>query len=106
MRLKRNYKYEIKKRKAIGIERLPAPIPEEQRRVKITPYMKDTGDFWNIRKETNSERKRTCVICGQTAGYIAYFQIDGAKLKEKYCSICVEKWVYLDLDQPFPSICK
>jgi hypothetical protein len=97
LRLKRNYKYEIIKRKAIKIERLPAPIPEQQRQVKIMPYMKDTRAFWNIRKETYSERKRTCIICGQTAAYTAYFQIEGAKLKEKYCSECVEKWVYLDL---------
>jgi hypothetical protein len=95
LRLKRNYKYEIVKKKAIKIVRLPAIIPEEQREVKITPYTKDTGAFWNNRKEENIERKRTCVICGKTAAYIAYFQIDGAQLMEKYCSECVEKCVYL-----------
>jgi len=50
LRLKRNYKYEITKRKAIRIERLPAPIPEEQREVKITPYMNDTKQNTNLIK--------------------------------------------------------
>ena len=105
MKFKRNYKYEIIKRKAIRIERLPAPIPKEQRQVKITPYMNDASTFWNIRKETYSERKRTCIICGQTAAYVAYFQIDKARIIEKYCEQCVDKWVYLDVDDSIPAIC-
>jgi hypothetical protein len=107
LRFKRNYKYEIKKRKAMRIERLPAPIPDEQRQVKIGSYMNDTSAFWYIRKEKNSERKRTCIICGKTASYLVYFQIDGAKLKEKYCEQCLDSWVYLDLDETgIPNISK
>jgi hypothetical protein len=106
LKLKRNYKYEITKKKAIRIERLPAPIPEEQREVKITPYRKDTRPFWNIRKATYSERKRICIICGQTAAYTAYFQLEGAKLKEKYCEHCLGKWVYLDVDESITAISK
>jgi hypothetical protein len=105
LRLKHNYKYEIIKRKAIRIERLPAPIPEEQRQVKIMPYMKDTSTFRNIRKETYIERKRTCIICGQTAAYVAYFQIDKARIIEKYCDQCLDKWVNLDVDDSIPAIC-
>jgi hypothetical protein len=54
--------------------------------------------FWNIKKEANSERKRICIICGQTAVYVAYFQIDKAQIIEKYCENCLDKWVYLDVD--------
>jgi hypothetical protein len=89
------------------IERLPAPIADEQRQVKIGSYMNDTSAFWYIRKETNSERKRICIICGKTASYLVYFQIDGAKLKEKYCEQCLDSWVYLDLDESgIPNISK
>ena len=106
MRFKRNYIYEIVKRNAIRIERLPAPIPEEQKEVKITPYMKDTRPFWNIKKEANSERKRICIICGQTAAYVAYFQIDKAQIIEKYCEHCLNKWVYLPSSESIPTISK
>jgi hypothetical protein len=85
---------------------LPAPIPEEQRQVKITPYMDDTRTFWSIRKETYSERKRICVICGQTAAYLAFFQIDKAQIIEKYCEHCLDKWVYLPTSESIPTISK
>jgi hypothetical protein len=39
LKFKRNYTYEVK-RKATIIEELPAPIPEEQKEVKITSYLK------------------------------------------------------------------
>jgi hypothetical protein len=106
LRFKRNYIYEIVKRKAIRIERLPAPIPEKQKEVKIAPYMKDTRPFWNIKKEANSERKRICIICGQTAAYVAYFQIDKAQIVEKYCDQCLDKWVYLDVGHSILTIGK
>ena len=105
MRLNRNYKYEIIRRKAISIERLPAPLPEEQKEVKITPYMKDTRPFWNTRREANIERKRTCIICGQTATHVAHFQIDKARIIEKYCEHCLNTWVYVDVDGSMPAIC-
>jgi hypothetical protein len=85
---------------------LPAPIPEEQRQVKITPYMNDTRAFWSIRKETYNERKRICVICGQTAAYLAFFQIDKAQIIEKYCEHCLEIWVYLPSSESIPTISK
>jgi len=86
------------------IKRLPAPIPEEQRQVKITPYMNDTSTFWNIRIEANIERKRICVICGQTAAFVAYFQIDKAQIIEKYCEQCLDKRVYLNVDESIRAI--
>jgi hypothetical protein len=106
LRFKRNYIYEIIKKEAIRIEQLPAPISEEQKEVKITPYMNDTRPFWNIRKVANSERKRTCIICGQTASYVAYFQIDKAQIIEKYCEHCLDKWVYLPSSESIPTISK
>ena len=105
MKFKRNYTYEVK-RKATIIEELPAPIPEEQKEVKITSYLKDTHPFWKTRKEENSERKRICIICGQTATYVAYFQIDKAQIIEKYCENCLDKWVFLDDDSSVPTISK
>jgi hypothetical protein len=104
LRFKSNYIYEVVKRKAIRIERLPAPIPEKQKEVKITSYMNNTRPFWNTRKETNFERKRICIICGQTAAFVAYFQIDKAQIIEKYCEQCLDKWVYLNIDESIPAI--
>jgi hypothetical protein len=106
LRFKRNYIYEIEKKEAIRIERLPTPIPEEQKEVKISPYMNDTRPFWNMRKVANSERKRICIICGQTAAYVAYFQIDKAQIIEKYCEHCLDKWVYLPSSESIPTISK
>lgn len=96
MKFKRDYVYQVIKRKPIRIERLPAPNTEEQRQIKYTPYLSDTRPFWNAKKEAFSQRKRYCIICGQTAAYVAYFQIENAQIKEKYCDQCLDKWVYID----------
>lgn len=96
MKINGDYVYEIIKRKPIRIDRLPALIPEEKRQVKLTPYMKEKEAFWSTKKIEFNQRKRICITCGQTAAYVAYFEIENAQIIEKYCDQCLDKWVYID----------
>jgi hypothetical protein len=87
-----DFKYKIKKRKALKVEELP---PRQTPKI----YFKSVADqryHSYEKKETN----RNCCICANDAVVLVYFQLNKCQRLEKYCSECLDKWVYLDESVP------
>ena len=36
------------------------------------------------------DRRKRCVFCGNLATHVAVFNVEGASLVERYCSVCIK----------------
>ncbi len=95
--LPNRYIHYIKKREAFKLEALE-PEPEQTKRI--------SPKYVRYYSYSITKGKRTCVICGQDGVYNAYFQVKGAQIIEKYCQVCCDKYVYLEVDQSVPTFSK
>jgi len=73
----------VKKKQAFKTERIPEPQP--------TPIY--GGRYYSYSSANPNRRKFECIICGTKSIYKAYFQMDGHQLVEKYCQVCLDKYV-------------
>lgn len=75
--------YKVKKKRAVKAEQLPPQGTVE--------LYKNSMHRFKMKKQ--KQPGRNCVICGNEAIFMVYFQVYKAQIMEKYCSVCLDKCV-------------